>query len=234
MFICRERRPRRSGLCHSETSRVSLTTEESSLLNWVFNCELCIVNCEFSLGDVIMIKEVIVVEGRDDITAVKAALDAEVIATNGFGYKKEFVNTLKSIGERRGIIILTDPDYAGEQIRKDLSSKIPNCKHAFLAQGKALKKDNIGVENANSQDIIEAIKKARPQNVKREIRFTKDDLIQLGLSGTPDARNRRDLLGDILGIGYANSKQFLNRLNNFGVSKEEFIKAVERMEKHNG
>ena len=68
-----------------------------------------------------MIKEVIVVEGKDDITAVKAAIDAEVIATNGFGYKKEFIETIKNICERKGIIILTDPDYAGEQIRRDLS-----------------------------------------------------------------------------------------------------------------
>ena len=30
-----------------------------------------------------MLKEVIVVEGKDDITAVKAALECEVIATNG-------------------------------------------------------------------------------------------------------------------------------------------------------
>ena len=65
-----------------------------------------------------MIKEVIVVEGRDDITAVKAAIDAEVIASNGFGYKKDFIETLKKISQRRGIIILTDPDYAGEQIRR--------------------------------------------------------------------------------------------------------------------
>ena len=181
-----------------------------------------------------MIKEVIVVEGRDDITAVKAAVDAEVIATHGFHYKWELVETLKSIAERRGIIILTDPDFAGEQIRKDLSSKIPNCKHAFLAQGKALKKGDIGVENANTQDIIEAINKARPHNVEKENLFTKEDLMLLDLSGGMDSRARRDKLGDILGIGYANSKQFLNRLNNFGVTKEEFIKAVERMEKDNG
>lgn len=181
-----------------------------------------------------MIKEVIVVEGRDDISAVKAALDAEVIATHGFGYKRELVETLKSIAERRGIIILTDPDFAGEQIRKDLNARIPNCKHAFLAQGKALKKDNIGVENANKEDIIEAIQKARPHTVTKQVIFTKDDLILLGLSGGLDSRMRRDRLGDILGIGYANSKQFLNRLNNFGITKEEFIKAVERMEKEHG
>src|SRR5690554_2986142 len=129
-----------------------------------------------------MIKEVIVVEGKDDITAVKAAIDAEVIATGGFGYKKEFIQTLKKIADKRGIIILTDPDYAGEQIRKDLSKHIKNCKHAFLPQGKALKKGDIGVENATKEDIIEAIQKARPNEVERKEEFTKEELIKHGLS----------------------------------------------------
>ena len=34
-----------------------------------------------------MIKEVIVVEGRDDVTAVKRAVDAELISVSGFGIK---------------------------------------------------------------------------------------------------------------------------------------------------
>jgi ribonuclease M5 len=179
-----------------------------------------------------MIKEVIVVEGKDDITAVKAALECEVIATNGFGYKKELVETLKSLGERRGIIILTDPDYAGERIRKDLSSKIKNCKHAFLPQGKALKKGDIGVENASSEDIIEAIKKAHPHKVERANQFSKEDLIDFGLTGGEDSRNRREKLGEILGIGYVNGKQLLNRLNNFGITREEFLEAVEGIDEY--
>ena len=162
-----------------------------------------------------MIKEVIVVEGKDDITAVKAALDAEVLSTNGFGYKKELVDTLRSISERRGLIILTDPDYAGEQIRKDLSRRIKNCKHAFLPQGKALKKGDIGVENATKADIIEAINKSRPEIVNRSTEFTKQDLTNNNLSGVSDSSKRREQLGTILGIGYSNSKQLLNRLNNF-------------------
>ena len=44
-----------------------------------------------------MIKEIIVVEGRDDIQAVKNAVDAEVIATGGYGFDKEFLNRLKII-----------------------------------------------------------------------------------------------------------------------------------------
>ena len=33
----------------------------------------------------------------------------------------------------------------------------------------------------------------------------------------------------ILGIGYGNAKQFLNRLNNYGVSREEFEKSLETL-----
>ncbi|WP_353095568.1 ribonuclease M5 [Tissierella praeacuta] len=181
-----------------------------------------------------MIKEVIVVEGKDDITVVKAALDAEVIATGGFGYNKNFIRTLKNIAEKRGIIILTDPDYAGEQIRRDLVKHIKNCKHAFLPQGKALKKGDIGVENANKEDIIEAIKKARPNSIERTEEFTKEEIIALGLAGGEKSREKREELGYILGIGYANSKQFLNRLNNFGITRKEFEEALERIGRNNG
>lgn len=178
-----------------------------------------------------MIKEVIVVEGKDDITAVKAALDVEVIATGGFCYGKRLINTLKTISEKRGLIILTDPDYAGEQIRKDLSKHIKNCKHAFLPQAKSLNKDDIGVENAKKEDIIEAISKARPVSIEKTNEFTKIELLKLGLAGGEDSKIKREKLGEILGIGYSNSKQLLNRLNNFGITRDEFEKALGRIEK---
>ncbi len=176
-----------------------------------------------------MIKEVIVVEGKEDIRAVKAALDAEVIATNGFNYGYKLIKSLRDIANRRGIIILTDPDYAGTMIRKDLDSKIKGCKHAFLPQGKALKDDDIGVENASKNDIIEAIKKARPHQSHRETTFSKEDLVAHGLAGGSNSSLLRDELGHILGIGYGNSKQFLSRLNSFGISKEEFLEGLERV-----
>ena len=177
-----------------------------------------------------MIKEVIVVEGRDDVAAVKAALDCEVIATNGFGYGKALIKTLKSLQERRGLIILTDPDFGGERIRKDLSRHIPECKHAFLPQGKALKKGDIGVENATPEDIREAIKKSRPNKVDKVETFEREDILLFNLSGGPGSSERREKLGMILGIGYCNGKQILNRLNHLGVTREEFLRAMERME----
>ncbi|MEG0134299.1 MAG: ribonuclease M5, partial [Clostridium sp.] len=41
-----------------------------------------------------MIKEVIVVEGRDDVTAVKRAVDAEVISVSGFGINSKIIDKI--------------------------------------------------------------------------------------------------------------------------------------------
>lgn len=177
-----------------------------------------------------MIEELIVVEGRDDVIAVKAAVDAQIMTTNGYAYGWKFIDTLKQISKRRGIIIFTDPDFMGDQIRRDLDEKIPGCKHAFLPQSKSTKKDDIGIENASREDIIEALKKARATRVEEEITFTRSDLLQHDLIGAGDSRDRRDKLGEILGIGYGNGKQFLNRLNSFGISRDEFIRGIERLD----
>ena len=45
------------------------------------------------------------------------------------------------------------------------------------------------------------------------------------------AAERRNFLGRELGIGYCNASQFLSRLNNYGITKEEFIEAVDKMNK---
>ncbi|RVU53898.1 ribonuclease M5 [Anaerosphaera multitolerans] len=177
-----------------------------------------------------MIKEVIVVEGKDDVAAVKAAVDAEVIITHGFGYGKKLIALLRDLNERRGIIIFTDPDFMGNKIRNDISGQIKGAKHAFLPQGKAKKKDDIGVENATVEDIREAIKKARPEYEEKVETFTKKDLIDHGLMGMDNSAVKREKVSEILKIGHGNSKQFLNRLNSFKVTREEFIKAVKAVE----
>lgn len=168
-----------------------------------------------------MIREVIVVEGKDDIARVKSALDCEVMATGGYAFGEKFLSNLRKIEKRRGVIILTDPDYMGKQIRNRLDKALDHPKHAFLPQNKAMKKDNIGIENASPEDIVEAIEKAKPMLEERGQEFTQGDLLTYGLMGGPGSTERRNALGAKLGIGHGNGKQFLQRLNAFGVSREE-------------
>ena len=52
------------------------------------------------------IKEVIVVEGKDDISAVKNAVDAEVFQVNGHAVRKnKSIEILKLAYENKGLII---------------------------------------------------------------------------------------------------------------------------------
>ncbi|TAH62721.1 MAG: ribonuclease M5 [Gottschalkiaceae bacterium] len=176
-----------------------------------------------------MIKEIIVVEGRDDISAVKKAVDAELIATGGFGITEETIRRIQTAAERRGVIIFTDPDFAGEKIRGIIANKVKNAKHAFLPKNKAIKDGDIGIENALPEDIIDALSKARVELSEQRNEFTKEDLIECGLVGEDNSSLKRDIIGRILGIGYCNSKQFLKRLNNYGITREEFQDSIRRM-----
>ena len=169
-----------------------------------------------------MIKEIIVVEGRDDVTAVKRALDAELITTGGFGFPKGVMERIKAAQKRRGVIIFTDPDFAGEKIRKKIAQEVPGCKHAFLPREEAKKDGDIGIENASPESILKALNKRNE--------FGQVDLIRNNLIGNEDASYRRDKIGQILGIGYGNAKQFLSRLNNYGVTREEFVEAVKSID----
>ena len=81
-----------------------------------------------------MIKEVIVVEGKDDVAAVKKAVDAEMIAVGGFGINAKIISRIKEAQKRKGVIVLTDPDFAGEKIRKIIAKRVPGIKHAYIAQ----------------------------------------------------------------------------------------------------
>ncbi len=167
-----------------------------------------------------MIKELIVVEGRDDINAVKRAVSADLVATNGFNMPRKTLDILIKAQDTRGVIIFTDPDDAGERIRKKLSKILPKAKHAFISLEDGIKGDDIGIENASPKCIEEALRKARAVVIEAVQTFTIEDMIDYRLIGE-GSRERRDELGKRLGIGYANGKTFLKRLNGFGVRREE-------------
>lgn len=173
-----------------------------------------------------MIKEVIVLEGKQDVQAVKRAVDAECIITGGFTLAPYTLKKIEQAYERRGIIILTDPDSAGERIRKFLTKRFPGAKHAFVPREEATANDDIGIEQASKEAILAALEKVRMENWEPAEEFTWQDIMAAGLSGTRDAAERRGKVGALLGIGYANAKAFLYRLNHYGVTRDEFTKAI--------
>ena len=175
------------------------------------------------------IKEVIVVEGRDDITAVKRAVDAEMLAVSGFGINAAAIEKIKEAQKRCGVIVFMDPDYAGEKIRRIISKRVPGIKHAYIGRDEGTKGDNIGVENASPEAILKALDKAKFEVAEAREFFNIEDMMYFGLMGKPNSKELRQKIGKELGIGYGNTTQFVAKLNNYGISKEEFVEAFEKI-----
>lgn len=180
-------------------------------------------------GGAKLIKEIIVVEGKDDTIAIKRAVKADTIETNGSAIGKDVLARIKLANERRGIIIFTDPDHAGERIRKIVAQHAPGCKHAFLPQEKAFYKGDIGIENASPEAIVEALENIKTETELQTGEISWEHLISAGLIVHPNAAQRRLELGKLLGIGYANGKQFYKRCTSFQISKREFDAAIKQL-----
>ena len=178
-----------------------------------------------------MIKEVLVVEGKMDVVAIDKAVEADCIITEGLNLKPQALDSIAKAYQKRGIIIMTDPDSAGERIRRFLTKRFPEAKHAFIPKEDATANNDIGIEQASPEAIRTALAKVRTMDWEPTNNFTGADLLRAGISGSPAASEKRAKLGAVLGIGYANAKTFLQRLNHYGITRQEFQQAVAELEK---
>ncbi|MDR0468760.1 MAG: ribonuclease M5, partial [Peptococcaceae bacterium] len=136
------------------------------------------------------IKEVVVVEGKDDVAAVKRACLAQTITTSGLGISREMIGEIRAAQKNRGVIILTDPDAPGGKIRRIIEQEIPGCKHAYLYRDRQAKDKPVGVEYASPQEILAALEAAKATIIegKESQTFSLADMLELGLVGGEGAR----------------------------------------------
>ena len=155
----------------------------------------------------IRIKEAILVEGRYDKNTLSQIVDAPILETAGFGIfkDKKQMSMLRRVAQTRGLIVFTDSDGAGFVIRNHIKSAIPSkyLKHAYIPDipGKEKRKTapgkegKLGVEGMTPEVILEALRRAgatfADESEKVAGGITKQDLMDLGLSGGKDSSARR-------------------------------------------
>jgi len=164
--------------------------------------------------------------------AVSRAVEADFIITDGFHLRPKTLEAIEAAYKKRGIIILTDPDPAGERIRRYLAKRFKNAKHAFIPIEEATAEGDIGVEQASTEAILAALSKVRTSSIEPSNIFSSADMVKNDLTGSVCAGERRATLGKILGLGVSNAKTFLKRLNNYSVTREEFEEALKKMEEN--
>lgn len=168
------------------------------------------------------IKEIIVVEGKNDTAAIKRAVDADTVETHGLGLTVQTLTYLKQVAQKRGIIIFTDPDIPGEKIRTWISQEIPTCKHAFINKKDARTTKKVGIEHASNEAIQEALKHLVDYQTKPMRELTLADIVGLGLVGS-QSQQRRQQVCDFYHVGHCNNKTLLKRLNALGITKEQLV-----------
>lgn len=183
------------------------------------------------------IKEAVIVEGRYDKLKLSNFLDTLIIETNGFSiYKdKKKLKFIRKLAAERGIVILTDSDHSGFQIRNYIAAGIPRdkIKHIYIPDilGKEKRKDKpskegkLGVEGIDDELLISLFKKAgvSSQSVVITDPVTSYDFFELGFSGTPNAKQNKKVLLKKLDLPeFLLTNSLLSYINS-SMTREEFI-----------
>lgn len=190
----------------------------------------------------IKIKEAIVVEGNYDKIKLSRIFDTCIVVTDGFMIfkNKSMINMLKKLSDTNGIIIFTDSDRAGFQIRNYIKNclKGKNVKHAYIPdiKGKERRKDKpskegfLGVEGISDDIIIEAVKNASTvEEEKNDLKLiTKSDLVSDGLCGLADSHIKRSKFLKSLGLPVRMSSNMMLDCLNSIYGYDEYKKLVSK------
>lgn len=172
------------------------------------------------------IKELIVVEGIHDLNKVKTILDAEIIITHGMHLSQSVLETIKA-NEDRGVIVFTDPDTPGDLIRQKISETCPWVKQAHLKANDARHKRKVGIEHASSEAILSALSNVMtPDSMTSDLTLT--DLIELELSGHPQASILRNRVASHYRLSDVNPKKLLARLRALDIQKADLIDLLKK------
>lgn len=172
------------------------------------------------------IQEVIVVEGKNDTINIQKAVDAYTIETHGTHLSNQTLKLIEKAQKTRGVIIFTDPDSPGDQIRNKINQRIDGCKNAFLPSKIARGRGKVGIEHAKSSDILEALAHCVTFEKEKKESLTWNEFLALGLSGKKESSALREVVTHYFHLGEANAKTCLKRCNMLGITKEEIEKVL--------
>jgi ribonuclease M5 len=194
------------------------------------------------MNEKIKISLPIIVEGRYDKIKLDSIFDATIIETGGFSVfnNKERQLLIKRIGEE-GIIVLTDSDGGGKQIRSFLQGMLPKEKIHNLyipkIQGKERRKDHaskaglLGVEGIEKDTLIRIFSPFISSEIteKHEKMITKVDFFKDKLTGCDNATKNRAAVCALAGLPDDMTPNALLEALNLLYTYEEYLSLVEEI-----
>ncbi len=189
------------------------------------------------------LKQAVVVEGKYDKITLSEVIDAVIITTDGFGIYSdpETVKLIQMYAHSVGLVILTDSDTAGQQIRGKIKSIVGDaeiinvyCPVIFGKERRKLhpsKEGKLGVEGMSISVLREAFIKAGLTGEDRPVRepVTKQDMIQLGLNGSSNSSQFREQVSLSLGLPQKLSSNALRDAVSTLMGREAFFEYIRKL-----
>ena len=153
------------------------------------------------------LKHILVVEGKEDAAFLSNYIESEIVVLNGYELSNPTIDYLKN----KTVIVLTDPDEAGLNIRKKLNAILDQVINVEID----ITKCSRGIKNGVAEcDINEILTKLSPffiENIESKELINNIDLYNLGVSQN---KVLREFICQELKLGKCNNKKLIQRLNN--------------------
>lgn len=190
----------------------------------------------------IKLKSLVIVEGKYDKITLENIIDATIVTTNGFGiYKNESRRRLiKRLCEKNGVVIITDSDSAGAQIRSHIKSfcntekivnvYLPQIKGKEKRKRQPSKQGFLGLEGMDKNTVIKALERSGifTGETDNKEKISKSDLYFVGLCGGENSRLLRNDFSKFAGLPEGlSSNSFFDALNSI-FTREEFLTEVKK------
>ena len=96
----------------------------------------------------------LVVEGTNDVSYLSSFIEGEIVSVNGLEVKRDTVEYLKELEKVKKIIILADPDEAGEKIAIKISKELSNYEIVNVDITKCTRSKKNGIAECDKGEIL--------------------------------------------------------------------------------
>ena len=174
----------------------------------------------------ISLSRILVVEGKEDASYLSNYIDSEIVVVNGYELSEATISYLKD----KPVILLMDPDKAGEEIRNKLNSMLKDAVNVSIDIKKCNRGTKNGVAECEIDEVLAKLSEFCKDFAAKHADFSTADLYELGLSSD---KNMRKFVCEKLNLGNCNFKTMQKRLISNNVKYQQVCEIIEEYKNGN-
>lgn len=152
---------------------------------------------------------VIVVEGTGDVSFLSSFINAEYVILNGYDMPKDTLDYLLHIKNRK-IVVLTDPDEAGQTIESRLAKTGLTYKYKKANIEKCNKHGKHGIAECTKEEILRLFSNELKEETESHETISQREFADFGFM---ESSEKRESVSQIFHLGNCNSKTLFKRMN---------------------